>query len=81
MYPSLLTFGVNKWYIIYMDRSALNNSIGLPEMDAQHYWLYSLFDRIEPAGKSGNAGTMKALLNEEAWFSAVDSANKNKYIK
>ncbi|MBN2035364.1 MAG: hemerythrin family protein [Chitinispirillaceae bacterium] len=36
--------------------------LDLPEMDAQHDYLYSLFDRIEPA--STDHATLKHLLTE-----------------
>jgi hemerythrin len=43
-----------------MNNTADHPSLGLPEMDAQHAYLYSLFDRIE----SANADKMKELLRE-----------------
>jgi len=47
-----------------MNYSINHEPLGLPEMDAQHAYLYSLFDRIEPAGKTGDNDIMKILLLE-----------------
>ena len=38
--------------------------LGLPEMDAQHAYLYSLFDRIEKSPAVTDVPAMKALLKE-----------------
>jgi hemerythrin len=38
--------------------------LGLPEMDEQHSYLYSLFDRIEQAPHVGNRTAAAALLDE-----------------
>jgi len=38
--------------------------LGLPEMDTQHDYLYSLFDRIESASTVTNTSATKALLDE-----------------
>ena len=38
--------------------------LGLPEMDAQHEYLYSLFDRIEEAAATGTREAMRKLLKE-----------------
>jgi hemerythrin len=38
--------------------------LGLPEMDEQHNYLYSLFDRIEKAPQVSNQKAAKALLEE-----------------
>jgi hemerythrin len=43
-----------------MDYSINTEPIGLPEIDAQHAYLFSLFDKIE----SVDAGKMKELLRE-----------------
>jgi hemerythrin len=38
--------------------------LGLPEMDVQHKYLYSLFDRIDSAAAHTQTGVMKKLLGE-----------------
>ncbi|MBD3419166.1 MAG: hypothetical protein GF398_03510 [Chitinivibrionales bacterium] len=38
--------------------------LGIPEMDEQHAYLYSLFDKIEEAASATDAGAMKKLLDE-----------------
>ena len=38
--------------------------LGLPEMDAQHEYLYSLFDRIEGIATAGDREAMRNLLKE-----------------
>jgi hemerythrin-like metal-binding protein len=38
--------------------------LGLPEMDAQHDYLYSLFDEIEQAPHATNRESMAALISE-----------------
>lgn len=38
--------------------------LGLPEMDAQHEWLFALFDKIEPTAGTGRTEAMRKLLRE-----------------
>jgi len=43
--------------------------LGLPEMDTQHDYLYSLFDALEPAGSKSDAGSLRKLIHEiEIYF-------------
>jgi hemerythrin len=47
-----------------MDADNVRHILGLPEMDEQHSYLYSLFDAIEPTAKEQNSLKLKNLLDE-----------------
>jgi hemerythrin-like metal-binding protein len=44
-------------------------SLGFPEMDSQHQYLYQLFDAIEPVFASGDTAKEKKLIHDlEQYF-------------
>jgi hemerythrin len=47
-----------------MNDSSTRHILGLPEMDEQHRYLYSLFDAIESTAKEDNPVKFKKLLEE-----------------
>ena len=46
------------------ERAQQRHVLGIPEMDTQHAWLYSLFDKLEYTPRVHDAAFMGMLLDE-----------------